>query len=381
MPSTAGFVLDVDKLHQQVAAARSNAAARTAWEDAPVQAEDLPGLWHSSIPTDVFYQAAAARRQQLRVMHETFSPLYMTNTCDAECRMCGMRRSNAALIRETARLDDVIDQLRTLARRGMHAVALLTGEYRQPQRQWAMGYVNQAARAALELSFRHVLINVGSIDEDEFPVLLEGVERREDGSVVAKLTMSTFQETYEPGVYAKFMGNDPENPRADFERRLVNFDRAFAAGMRVANPGILVGLNPDIAYEMTALALHSGHLIELGMEVYLSMPRLRRIAGEGSHRTISDDEYLRMVSLLSLALPQAKPVITTREGAAMQQQLAPIVTVISAGSASVTPYTQDGARFPLETSQFEVIDQRPFEAILADHRARGLVFENFVPAH
>jgi 2-iminoacetate synthase len=284
------------------------------------------------------------------------------------------------LTRETAPVDEVDNQLHTLMRRGMKAVALLTGEYRAANRPWAMEYVNRALRTTQDLKFNHVLINVGSIDEWEFDTLLAGVERRDDGSLIPKVSMSTFQETYSPRTYAKFMGTDPENPRADFGRRLKNFDRAYRAGMRVANPGILVGLNPDVAYEMTALAMHARYLSELGMEVYLSVPRLRRIAGSGGPRGIGDDDYVRLVSLLALALPECKIVVTTREGSEMQARLAPIVSVISAGSASVAPYTEDGARFPLETSQFEVIDQRPFEAILKERLDEGIEIENFQPA-
>jgi hypothetical protein len=73
-------------------------------------------------------------------------------------------------------------------------------------------------------------------------------------------------------------------------------------------------------------------------------------------------------------------LITTREAADMQNKLAPIVSVISAGSSAVAPYTDDGARFPLEASQFEVIDQRPFEAILREHLAHSNPIENFEPA-
>ena len=43
--------------------------------------------------------------------------------------MCGMRRDNEALVRETAELETVEAQLGILLERGMQAVALLTGEY------------------------------------------------------------------------------------------------------------------------------------------------------------------------------------------------------------------------------------------------------------
>jgi 2-iminoacetate synthase len=345
-----------------------------------LEPDDLAALWFSRAETETLYALARALHGTRGRQLETFSPLYMTNTCDAECRMCGMRRDNSALKRETADLTDIERQLRILSNRGMRAVALLTGEYRAANRGWAMRYVNRALRATQALGFGHVLINVGSIDAHEFDALLAGIPRRADGSMQPKLTMSTFQETYSRHIYTKFMGSDPDNPRADFERRLTNFDRAYRAGMRVANPGILVGLNPDLAFEMMALALHAQHLVALGMEVYLSVPRLRQIAGGRSQGGVSDADFIRLVSLLSLGLPTCKIVITTREDAAIQHTLAPIVAVISAGSAAVAPYTESGARFPLDTSQFEVIDQRPFEEILREHIAPGAAIENFQPA-
>ncbi|HVM98105.1 MAG TPA: hypothetical protein VMT89_17050 [Candidatus Acidoferrales bacterium] len=380
------FCFDSQLLEQQVEGARGRAANVNGQallghlNDSTSIAETLPALWFAKISTSELYGAAIAARRDRALQLETFSPLYMTNTCDAECRMCGMRRDNAALQRETADFDGVVRQLRLLKQRGMLAVALLTGEYRRENRDWAVAYVNQALQATQELGFRHVLINVGSIDDDEYDVLLAGIPRDDSGVLLAKLTMSTFQETYLPGIYAKFMGDDPDNPRADFNRRLANFDRAHRAGMRVANPGILIGLNPNLPYELTALAMHAQHLMRLGMEVYLSVPRLRRIAGSNGQRHATDDQFIRLVSLLSLALPTCKIVVTTRENSTIQRRLAPIVSVISAGSAAVAPYTENGARFPLETSQFEVIDQRPFESILKEHSDAGATFANFEPA-
>ena len=352
---------------------------RRASDGAGLEPAELAALWFAPVDTPTMYAAAQALHRPRATQLETFSPLYMTNTCDAECRMCGMRRDNDALVRETAAIDDVIEQLRLLSRRGIRAVALLTGEYAGANRAWALPYVNRALLATQTLHFKHVLLNVGSIDSEEFAVLLAGIDRNSDGSVVPKLCMSTFQETYSPRVYAKFMGTNPNNPRANYERRLTNFDRAYRAGLRVANPGVLVGLNRDVAFELTALALHARHLLALGMEIYLSVPRLRKIAGTGSQRGIDDDDFVRLVSLLSLGLPTCKIVITTREDSTMQRKLASIVSVISAGSAAVAPYTETGARFPLETSQFEVIDQRPFEAVLQERRDEGVAISNFEP--
>ncbi|MGH7803831.1 MAG: hypothetical protein ACREQJ_05745, partial [Candidatus Binatia bacterium] len=294
-----------------------------------------------------------------------------------ECRMCGMRRENDELVRQTATPATTVEQLDLLKKRGVLAVGLLTGEYRRDTRHWAIGLARQGLQAAIERDFRHILVNIGSLDAEELELLLEGVPRGEDGRVSPKVTMCTFQETYERGSYGKFMGENADNPRADFERRLTNFDRAAAGGMRVVNPGVLLGLCTDVAYELVALALHVRHLQALGLEVYLSVPRLRQATGAKNTRGVSDDDFVRLVAILSLGLPNAKIVITTREPAEVQRRVLPMVTVLSAGSSAVAPYTETGARFPLEASQFEVIDQRPIEQILDEYRAEGFRFQNY----
>jgi 2-iminoacetate synthase len=338
---------------------------------------EMAALWLSSHGAEELRTAAAARRRARASDLETFSPLYLTNTCDSECKMCGMRRGNADLERQTAWSGEIQNQLEILARRGVLAVGLLTGEYRRDARHWSIALVRDALCRALDLGFRHVLVNIGSLDDGELAELLAEVPRDADGRTIPKVTLCTFQETYDRASYRRFMGTTPDNPRADFDRRLGNFDRAAAAGMRVVNPGVLLGLCRDLGYELTALALHVRHLLALGLEVYVSVPRLRQASGVKSTSGVSDDDFVRFVAILSMGLPEAKIVITTRESSAIQRRVLPMVAVLSAGSSAVAPYTTDGARFPLEASQFEVIDQRPFEAILGEYLADGLRFENY----
>lgn len=381
MGSAQSFRLDDAEVRAIVEGAERRFDARQAEEllaqDESLGIDEIAGLFLSPLPTETLLKEARHRTGERAAPLETFSPLYLTNTCDAECAMCGMRRDNEALRRESASEEETDAQLHTLDARGMTAVALLTGEYRRDKRADALRRVNRALRTTQELGFGHVLINVGSIDDDEAAALLDGVARNADGSVAPKVTMCTFQETYSRERYARFMGESEDNPRADYDRRLANFDRMHRAGMRVANPGILVGLNPDVAFELVALALHTRHLESKGMEVYLSVPRLRRIAGGRTQGGIDDDTFLRLVAVLSIGLPHAKVVLTTREPTEIQEALVPIVSVLSAGSASVSPYTESGARFPLESSQFEVIDQRPFEEILEPWRERRGGIVNF----
>jgi 2-iminoacetate synthase len=338
---------------------------------------EMAALYYSQHGAESLRAAAIARRGSHAYELETFSPLYLTNTCDSECKMCGMRRDNRELDRQTAGPSEIQRQLEILTRRGVFAVGLLTGEYRRDTRHWSIALTREALGRALELGFRHILINIGSLDDRELEDLLADVPRGEDGRTTPKVTLCTFQETYDRDSYRRFMGDNPENPRADFDRRLENFDRAADAGMRVVNPGVLLGLCRDLAYELVALALHVRHLLARGLEVYVSVPRLRQASGADNARGVSDDEFVRLVAVLSMGLPQAKIVLTTRESAEVQRRVLPMVTVLSAGSSAVTPYTETGAHFPLEASQFEVIDQRPFETILGEYIAEGVRFENY----
>jgi 2-iminoacetate synthase len=338
---------------------------------------EMAALLFSPHDSESLRRAAVARRGRRAFDLETFSPLYLTNTCDSECKMCGMRRDNRDLERQTASPAEIQRQLEILARRGVFAVGLLTGEYRRDTRRWSIALTRDALRRALALGFRHILINIGSLDERELAELLADVPRGSDGRTLPKVTLCTFQETYDRESYRRFMGDNRENPRADFERRLENFDRAAHAGMRVVNPGVLLGLCADLAYELTALALHVRHLLALGLEVYVSVPRLRHASGAENSRGVSDDEFVRLVAILSMGLPEAKIVITTRESSEVQRRVLPMASVLSAGSSAVAPYTETGARFPLEASQFEVIDQRPIETILGEYIAEGVRFENY----
>ena len=377
-----------------VEAQSQRAAARSRSGEAPqlalllrsgkrLDAESLATLYLAEeVATEELLELAREQREAGRAVStvETFSPLYLTNECDGECLMCGMRRFNETLHRETADEATSRTQLDILHQRGMRGVALLTGEYRRGrQRDEMMNKTRVALHDALERGFTHVLINVGALDDVDYEVLFEGVPRRADASLRPHITMCTFQEAYDPKVYARFMGASLDNPRSDYQRRLENFDRAADFGMRSANPGVLLGLNHNVAFELIALSHHVQHLLDRGMTVYISLPRLRKASGAEHRAGVSDDQLTRVVSLLSAQFPEAKVVISTREAPAIQQRLLPVIGVLTAGSPGVAPYDEVGARFDVESSQFEVADHRPFEVILGDCLAAGTTIDGYEP--
>jgi hypothetical protein len=116
------------------------------------------------------------------------------------------------------------------------------------------------------------------------------------------------------------------------------------------------------------------------MDVYVSLPRLRKASGTPHTAGTSDELLRRIVAVLSFGVPEAKVVISTREPPAMQRRLLPVIGVLTPGSPGVAPYTESGARFALEASQFEVLDHRPIEAILGEYLAAGATIDCFEPA-
>ena len=345
----------------------------------PIDADDLAALYLSEdVPTETLLEVARQLKAPGSSKIETFSPLYISNECDAECLMCGMRRINTQLRRATASEATTDEQLDILHRRGLRGVALLTGEYRHGTRRAEMlERTATAARSARDRGFTHVLINIGSLEITEYEAFSNLLPPSNEKTL---FTMCTFQESYDPIVYERFMGSNRDNPRSDFNRRLANFDRAVDAGFRSANPGLLLGLNQDLAYELIALSTHVRHLLARDLAVYISLPRLRKASGAAHQAGVSDDDLIRVVSLLSAAFPEAKVVISTREAPDMQRQLVPVIGVLTAGSPGVAPYTNSDARFEIKESQFEVADQRPIEVILDEHVAAGTAIDGYEPA-
>src|SRR5262249_23857069 len=122
------------------------------------------------------------------------------------------------------------------------------------------------------------------------------------------------------------------------------------------------------------------HLSRRGMEVYVSLPRLRKASGTPYSGGVSDDLLCRVVALLSLGLPEAKVAISTREPPAMQRRLLPVIGVLTPGAPGVAPYGGRAARYEPEGSQFEVLAHRPIEAILGDILAAGATIDCYEPA-
>ena len=150
---------------------------------------------------------------------------------------------------------------------------------------------------------RRVNVNVGPLSADQYSVLLDA----EVGNVLI------YQDTYHPDYYK---AAHVAGPKSHYEKRLNAPEVALGAGVRDVGLGLLLGLAPW-QFDVLATMLHVAHLNRLfGAGGHtISMFRLRPAPGSlfVPPHPLSDDEFLRCVAIMRLAVPHAGVVVTTRE--------------------------------------------------------------------
>ncbi|HEY0636611.1 MAG TPA: 3-methyl-2-indolic acid synthase [Pseudonocardiaceae bacterium] len=333
-------------------------------------------LWDDPTVSTAELQAAAERRCSARTPQlHTFVPLYTTNHCDSECKMCSMRKGNARLDRKFASRNEIIEQLEILYRHeGVRGVGFLTGEYEDKYVRLSTAFrIGWAMRTALDMGYERIYFNIGSMEPDEIAVLGEWITPDEP------VTMCVFQETYDRESYRRFMGPTAAGvPKADYDRRVVSFDRWLDAGYRYVNPGVLVGLHEDVSAELVRLVAHGAHLKERGAVVDLSVPRMRPAMSSRDSTRIDDDDYLRMMSVIAFTCPEQRLVLTTREPQEFQDRAIGLAGVISPGSPDVAPYRAgEQAVNDERSSQFLVADLRRPRFILSRIESNGTKVSHF----
>jgi len=204
----------------------------------------------------------------------------------------------------------------------------------------------------------------------------------EDYAAVARAgvdSMTMFQETYHPALYARL---HPAGPKRNFRFRLDSQHRAALAGMRAVNVGALIGLD-DWRRDAFCAGLHADWLQQRhpGVEVGISVPRMR--PHEGSPITAhpgTERDLAQYILALRLFLPRSGITVSTRERAYLRDRLLSLgVTRVSAGVS--TAVGGHAVRRDEQADQFHIADERDVDSMAAAIRAQGYqpVFKNWEP--
>ncbi len=293
-----------------------------------------------------------------------FAPLYLSNYCSNDCLYCGFRISNKAARRKALSPVEAAEQAALLSSKGFKRLILVAGEH---PAKYGLDYLAEAAREIYaKTDIRILHINSAPLSVEDFRTL------KQAGFGVYQC----FQETYHPETYAKM---HPSAMKKDYAFRLGAMDRALEAGFGDVGIGALLGLY-DYRFDALATIAHSRHLeAAFGAAAHtISVPRHRH--AEGSPITsapypVSDDEFKKVVAVYRLAVPYAGVVVSTREPAALREEVLEAgASQISAGS-SVEPggYSEKPSSPSGSTAQFEVYDHRELSEMVRVVAERGLL--------
>ncbi|HAU86879.1 MAG TPA: thiamine biosynthesis protein ThiH [Lachnospiraceae bacterium] len=292
--------------------------------------------------------------------YETFVPLYLTNTCDSQCKMCNMRVQNHSLHRIVPNKEKILEQLDIILNiERISAVCILTGEYTgEKKRIENLDLVIWCIKQALQKGFQKVFFNIGSLYDNEIDILDKSFPDKKN------IVLSLFQETYDKECYERYFGKcDSNNPKSDYERRITTPMRFLERGFEQVDVGVLLGLN-SVETEVTLLMEHVDKLSKYAKQIYISLPRICGV--RNLKDVVTDNEYYSAVKRVYEECKDIKIIATTREDRNMLLRLLPYVKVISPGCSDVLPYTTSGKiKNNLETSQFQVkpLRDRPSEVL------------------
>lgn len=316
--------------------------------------QDLAILLSPSAQSSLEEMARISNRMTRRHFGRTislFAPIYLSNVCNSDCvYCCYAKRSEMPGERKTLTQSEIHAECNALAAHGFRSVLLLTGD---APRVAGVDYLAAAVSIAREY-FPSVSIEVYALDVEDYRQLVDiGL----DG-------VTLFMETYHRETYAKV---HLKGRKKDFSYRLEASERAGRAGARRLGLGALLGLY-DWRLDGFWTAMHARYLQKKCWQsaVSVSFPRLRHAPPRYPIEKLpSDAEFVQLMLVTRLFLPEVGFYLSTREQADLRDNLIPLgMTHMSAGSSTRPGGYASGGEQTLQ--QFEIEDRRsPAEVVEA----------------
>lgn len=263
-------------------------------------------------------QAAGLTVQRFGRTIQLYAPLYVSNYCTNNCLYCGYNTSSD-FQRTRLSIDQALDEAAIIASEGFRHILLVSGE---DTKFITTDYLAELT-GKLQEKFSSVSVEIYPMNQDNYAKLFAGGI---DG-------VTLYQETYDRDTYGEY---HLSGPKSDYDFRLQTHGRAAAAGMRRLGIGFLLGL-ADWRLETLAMSEHAAYLMKKywRSQISFSFPRLRpaiNVAQNYSH-LVSDKELVQLMLALRLCFADAGIVLSTRENAALRDNLVGLcVTRMSAGS-------------------------------------------------
>ena len=284
-----------------------------------------------------------------------FAPFYLSNYCINGCTYCPYHAKNKTIPRKKLTQEEIKKETIALMDMGHKRLALEMGE---DDRINTMDYLLESIKTIYSIkhengSIRRVNVNIAATTVENYRKLKEaGIG-----------TYILFQETYNKENYEIL---HPTGPKHNYDYHTEAMDRAMEGGIDDVGVGVLFGLE-TYDYELVGLMMHKEHLEEkFGFGPHtISVPRIcpaDDIDTNDFENALSDDIFIKIVSLLRIAVPYTGIIVSTRESQKSREKALKVgVSQISGGSrTSVGGYCVEED----ETSQFDTSDKRSLDEVV-----------------
>lgn len=246
-----------------------------------------------------------------------FTPLYISNYCENQCVYCGFNCMNK-IHRGMLSLEEIDEELMTIADTGLKEVLILTGEARSIS---SVNYIGEAIKLATKY-FSTIGVEIYPLNSDEYSYLNKcGAD-----------FVSVYQETYNTDTYEKV---HIKGPKRSFPYRFNAQERALIGGMRGVGIGALLGLD-NYRKDAYAAGIHALFLQQKypHAEISFSVPRLRPFVNNSKNNSndVRERQLLQVMLSYRLLMPFAGITISTRENPIFRDNVIGLAaTKISAG--------------------------------------------------
>lgn len=352
----------------------ANKATREEIEKILDKAERLEGLAHYEVAAllqirnaehvdRLFHIAGKIKNHIYGQRIVLFAPLYVSDYCVNKCLYCGFRCDHD-YPRKKLTMDEVREEVRILESMGHKRLAVEAGE--DPV-NCPIEYIEEVLQTIYEMKFEN-----GEIRRANVNIAATTVENYRRLKNVGIGTYILFQETYHQPTYEAL---HTAGPKHDYWYHTTAFDRAQQGGVDDVGGGVLFGLH-DYKFEVLGLMLHNEHLEKrFGVGFHtISVPRIRQADGAdttAAKHIPTDEEFLKLVAIIRLAVPFTGMIVSTRETAEVRKKLISIgISQVSGGSSvEVGGYAMRETNAP----QFELADSRTAGEIIEWLMDEGLV--------
>ena len=296
-----------------------------------------------------------------------FAPLYVGDLCTNNCQYCGFRASNKEVQRITLNEQELIVETKALIDQGHKRLILVYGEHPK----YSADFISETVD--IVYGVKHKNGEIRRVNINAAPFDIPGFRKIKESGIG---TFQIFQETYHEPTYMRVhLGGIKRN----YDWRLTSLDRAQEAGIDDVGIGALFGLY-DWRFEVLGLVRHVNHfeaVYNVGPHT-ISFPRIQNAMSLDIDKKhlVTDEEFVRLVSILRLAVPYTGMILTAREPSHIRDQVLRFgVSQIDGGTnLELGGYSKGkNEAQDLSKGQFQINDNRSLSEIMDELINRGYI--------